>query len=148
MAETKYRRVLALVPGSIEARLRLGRVLEERGQPGEALRTLAPVFAVQDSRTRYLARLFAGAACEALGLTADAGAHYQAAVEERPELATPHVALSQAQRRLGDTGAAMAEAGVALKSGEFQDDPWWVYYFGQGYRAAALGDELIEEALK
>jgi hypothetical protein len=147
-AETKYRRVLALVPDSIEARLRLGRVLEEHGRPGEALQTLTPVFVAQDSRARYLARLFAGAACEALGRTADARAHYQAAVHERPELATPHVALSHAQWRLGDIGAAMAEAGDALKSGAGNDDPWWAYYFGQGDRAAALGDELIKEALR
>jgi hypothetical protein len=147
-AETKYRRALALVPDLTEARLRLGRVLYEREKPAEALQTLTPLLAVQDSRVLYLARLFAGAAAEALERLADAGAHYRAAVHVRPELATPHVALSHVQRRLGDVAGAMSEAAEALKSGEGVDDPWWAYYFGQGYRAAALGYELIEEALK
>ena len=91
-AETKRRHALALVPDLSEARLRLARVLHERQQPAEALQTLAPLFAVQDSRVLYLARLFAGAAAEALERLADAGAHYRAAVHVRPELATPHVA--------------------------------------------------------
>jgi tetratricopeptide (TPR) repeat protein len=147
-AETHYRRALSLAPDLAEARLRLGRVLHERERSAEALATLTPLLTFDDARLAYLARLFAGSVCETRGRWADAGEHYRAAVALRPELATPHIALSQVLRRLGDVKGAFTEAAEALKSGEGINDPWWEYQLGQGYRAAALGYELIEEALK
>jgi tetratricopeptide (TPR) repeat protein len=148
IAEGKYRRALTLVPDLAEARLRLGRVLEQGGQSTEALETLKSLFALGDPRTTYLARLFAGAACQRLGHAADAADHYRAAVQLRPELATPHVALSYALRRDGDLAAAKSEVDAALRWPRGGDDPWWDYPFGQGYRAALLGQQFIEEARK
>jgi tetratricopeptide (TPR) repeat protein len=147
-AENRYQRALAAVPDLSEARLRLARVLFDRGRAVDALETLTPLFALADSRVLYLARLFAGAACESLQRWREASAHYRTAVQVRPELATPRIALSHALRHLGDMAGAVAEAEEALKSGEGVNDPWWGYYFGQGLLAARLGYELIEEVAR
>jgi tetratricopeptide (TPR) repeat protein len=145
-AETKLRRVLAVAPDLAEARLRLGRVLHERERPNEALEALAPLFARSDSRIAYLARLFAGAAFEVLRRPSDAVAQYRAALDLRPDLATPHVALSHLLHALGAVAEARSEAEKALNARADADDPWWTYYYGQGPQAGRLGLQLIEEA--
>jgi tetratricopeptide (TPR) repeat protein len=146
-AERDFRRALNASPDLDEARLRLARVLFEQERHDEALATLGPLLnASGDPWVAYLARLFAGAASEALGRVTDAIAHYGAAGGLEPALPTPHVALSHAYRRAGARSAAAAEAAAAISGDRDVDaDPWWDYEFGQAHKVPALASEMRGE---
>jgi len=161
-AERTLRAALDASPALDEARLRLGRVLTELGRPGEALTTLAPLYAdasgtpvaVENSspgsRARtmnerwsasrpYLVKLFIGSAEERLGHFDRAIEAYRAAAAMQPKCQTPWVALSAALRASGDQVAA---ADVVLKIATTATqchDPWWDYRYGSwAWRAEPL----------
>jgi tetratricopeptide (TPR) repeat protein len=149
-AEQAFRRALAVSPGLAEARLRLARVLHELGRNDEALGTLSPLLERgSDPWVSYLARLFAGAACERLGRPAEAAAHYSVAVAIGPACQSARVALSHALRRAGDrTGSVVAAAEVARLRPVPGGDPWWDYRYGQARRLPERLLELRREVMR
>jgi tetratricopeptide (TPR) repeat protein len=139
-AEARYERALALDPGLAEARLRLGRVRLLLGRPDDALQELERIAtSAHEPGQRYLARLFAGRAREALGDLRGAAVAYRDAAAQVPGAQTALVALGRALDRLGDAaGAQEALDGAGAPGGP--GDPWWDYQVGQPKRL----DELLE----
>ena len=106
LAAAEYRRVLELDHGSVEARLRLGRVLFLTDDREGARTWLNAASVSRTGRFRYLAELFIGALDEFENDFGSAMRHYDAAVSAGPSYQTGHVARSLAQLMNGSSGAA------------------------------------------
>lgn len=140
-AEAHYERALALDPGLIEARLRLGRARLLRGRPDQALRELERVAAeARLPSQRYLAQLFRGQALEATGDFGGAAAACRAATLEVPQAQAGLLALGRALDRLGDKAGAQQALERASSPGG-PEDPWLDYQSGQPARL----DDLLAE---
>jgi tetratricopeptide (TPR) repeat protein len=150
VAEGEHRKALALDPASLEARLRLGRVLLDVARPKTAVEILAPLLeSSRDVWVLYLAHLFTGRAYEALGRPVDAIGHYTVAVALRPDLQTPRTALSHALRSSGDHRAAVQAAReVHALNRPARDDPWWQYPYGPWRRMSDISSELRLEVCR
>jgi tetratricopeptide (TPR) repeat protein len=154
-AADRYREALTIDSTLVEARVRLGRVLQERGKLPEARRELEAAVASTASPASapsppasapvpYLASLFLGDVIEAQGDEAGAIARYQQMVERWPECQSAHLALSSAFEASGDRRAA-ADALQPLWSPESERkclDPWWRYNNGQAWRMPPLIEAL------
>jgi hypothetical protein len=145
-AEALFRRALEIDADHVDARLRLGHVLERLGRDADAARELRQVLATTaDDLLRYYAELFLGAAEEAQAGYEAAALAYERAAALFPGAQSPRLALSKLARRRGDRAAALRAIrllfDVAADSVE-QDDPWWVYYIAHGRRAADLLDAV------
>jgi Tfp pilus assembly protein PilF len=138
-AEASYRRALRGMPELVEARVRLGRVLYERGEPSQAAQELAAAAAdpQADPPTRYLAWLFLGAAREAEKRPREAVEAYRAAVTLDPDGAVAPIALSHALHEAGDRGASQEVLRTALSAVRRRKDwdPWWNYRWGRSHEA-------------
>ena len=146
-AESLLRRALAVDPGLIEARLRLGRVLGQQGRYEDALRELALVVAAPPDRALgYYAQLFIGDTTHALGRLDEAQAAYQVAIELYPHTQAARIGLGAASRAAGDRTAALAAILPTLNervdSRDGTDDPWWNYYDGDAANLTALMERL------
>jgi tetratricopeptide (TPR) repeat protein len=145
-AERLLRRALRQNAGLTEARVRLGRVLQLRGNHAEAAGELRQAAAaVEEDLLRYFVALFLGAAEEALGNDAQATASYARAAALYPTAQSPHLALSALARRRGDrTGAlnALQRTFDLSKTDSERQDPWWTYHVAHGRHAEALLEEL------
>jgi tetratricopeptide (TPR) repeat protein len=132
-----------------EARVRLGRVLEERGKLPEARRELEAAVATAGAArppavVHYFGSLFLGEVLEAQGDAAGALARYQETVKQWPGCQSAHVALSRAFEAKGD-GQAAVDALEPLWRAEAERkcvDPWWLYGEGQSWRMRGLVEEL------
>jgi tetratricopeptide (TPR) repeat protein len=145
-AQQRLRGALALSPGLVEARLRLGHVEWRLGQAPEAQATLEAVLAAQPAGpVGFLAHLFLGRLHEDAGRLPEAVSCYEAALALEPTAQSARLALSHVHLRLGDAAAARAEAGAAVGAGghRSRDDPYWLYPWG-----AAVGVEERLEALR
>jgi tetratricopeptide (TPR) repeat protein len=141
-AEGRYKQAVALDPDLGAARLRLGRVRLLQGRPDEALPDLERVArSARQPGTRYLARLFAGRALEALGDLRGAAVAYHDAAAQVPRAQTALVALGRVLDRLGDTSGAQDALDGAGAPGS-SEDPWWGYQVGQPERLDDLFEEL------
>lgn len=151
-AESCYRRALTADPGLLEARVRLGHVLQWLGRLEKAIPELEPVIAAPEAepRVRYLAWLFLGAIREAEGRPRDAVPAYQAAIRALPDSQTGYVALSHALRRLGERAASREALGEATaRAGRRHDqDPWWNYPWGQSEEADVRLLALRQQAMR
>lgn len=136
-AEQHYRQALEAEPELLEARLRLGRLLwrhasKERGLAG--LRRAAEQAAQGD--LAYLAHLFLGAALQDHGSSADAIAHYRAALGLREDGQAARLALAHALRLAGDRGGEretllpLFDPPGSDAAREPRMDPWWLYASG------------------
>lgn len=135
-AEQLLRRALKVNPNHVEARLRLGQVLGQRGRSAEALVELRKVEAeATDSLLLYFAALFVGReAGEGNNLDA-ARAAYQRAASLFPRAQSPHVALSELHLRSGNRLDAARALEVVWNWGatrEDADDPWKSYPYAAG----------------
>ena len=144
-AERFFRQALAINPGHIEARVRLGRMLGQLGRHEEAAAELRK--ALDEGPTgevRYFAELLLGREEESLGRREPARDAYQAAADLYPKAQSPYLALSQLARQSGDRSAALIalqhmtdlSANVLARA-----DPWWSYY--QPHLGDA--DDLLKE---
>lgn len=126
-------RVLALEPGRGEARVRMARLLGQRGRHEEAATELERALAVDlDARIRYCAWLFLGDEALALHRGQQAVTAYGRAAALAPGASSPLVALARQAREIGDrvaTDEAMRRW-WALRPDS--SDPWRDYYFMQG----------------
>jgi len=141
-AVARYRRALERDATLAEARLRLGRVRLLRGRADDALREFDRVaLEARLPDQRYLARIFAGRALEALGDLRGAAERYRGATALLPEAQTGQLALGRVLGRLGDAGGSQAALERASTASDV-NDPWWDYLSGQPQRISPLMDEL------
>jgi tetratricopeptide (TPR) repeat protein len=145
-----FRDALTIDATLAEARVRLGRVLKERGRLPDARRELeAAVAAVAASPSppafvHYLGTLFLGEVLEAQGDAAGAIARYQETVTRWPECQSAQLALSRAFEAKGDRQAALAALQPLWRAEAERKclDPWWQYNAGQSWRMRGLVGEL------
>jgi tetratricopeptide (TPR) repeat protein len=148
-AAATFRRALSVSPSLDEARLRLGRVLNELDRPDEALALLKPLReGVETTSLKYLAWLFAGAAEQRRNDFDAAIAAYRTAAAQYPACQTPLVALSHALRNKGERAAALGVLLRATVVGSQCDDPWWSYHFGQAWRFDSALRELRKDVAR
>jgi tetratricopeptide (TPR) repeat protein len=147
-SEQCYRRALRSAPGHAEARLRLGRVLQRRGRPGDARRELAAVADAEPGpELDSLAHLFLGSLEQEAGQTTRALAQYEAALRAGPQGQAAHVAHSHALHRLGRREEARESLARALAGSPRTErpDPWWRYQMGEAHRLSDLLLRLRQE---
>jgi hypothetical protein len=133
-AEAHYRFVLTARPDRLEARLRLGRILQQRHELTDARALLTPLTTVADNRIAYLALLFLGGIEDATRNPDAALAAYDAAVARMPTAQTARLAASELRHRKGDRHGAADAVPAAIGDGN-AFDPWWAYIFGEYWRA-------------
>jgi tetratricopeptide (TPR) repeat protein len=129
----------------IEPRVRLARVIFQRGRRAEAadqLRALAREDA--SAEVRYFALMFLGHAEEALGLSDAARRAYAQAGDLFPTAQSPKLALVNLERRQGRSAHLDPLERVLMEGLDRADrhDPWWDYFRGEGRRADVLLGEL------
>jgi tetratricopeptide (TPR) repeat protein len=134
-----YSEALRLDPSLAEARVRLGRVLTERGFTGPAVEHLERARRdAPEGVVRYLAQLFLGAARERQEEWQSAAECYRAALAEYPEAQAARLGLGHALERSGNAEAGWqavrALFGGAAAPRNPDRDPWWVYFDGQAWQ--------------
>lgn len=139
-AERLYRRVLDVDPGFVEARVRLARLLNHRGQPEEAAAEIATAL---EARTPgivgFYAHIVAGRIASARGRYDEALAQYRDALAlfgnaQSALLGESHAALMGAE--VAGTLAPIARLGAAGAADNA--DPWRDYHLGAGRDLDAL----------
>lgn len=147
-AEKYYRDALKFDASLVEARVRLGRVLQQRGMLAEARTELEAVFGQQDAEPaqRYLASMFLVDVLDAQGQTAASLTRARDLTTRYPECQSAHLALSRALEARGQRVQARAALWPLWKgeTARVCADPWWSYYMGQAWRIPALFVSLRE----
>jgi tetratricopeptide (TPR) repeat protein len=146
-AADRFREALSLDDGLTEARVRLGRVLQERGKPRDARRELEAAVAASPpppTAVHYLGTLFLGEVLEDQGDAPGAIARYRETVERWPECQSAHLSLSRAFEAAGDRDAAFAALRPLWRPESDRKcfDPWWFYNDGQSWRLNGLIETL------
>jgi tetratricopeptide (TPR) repeat protein len=141
-AEVYLRESVELAPERLETRLRLGRVLQQRGHPVEARALLTALSDAPDARIVYLASLFLGSIDDAGGNQAGAAQWYARAGVIIPSAQAARLAASELQHRAGQRQQAAAALPSAIGP-DNSADPWWSYLFGEFWRT-----ELYLNALR
>jgi tetratricopeptide (TPR) repeat protein len=139
-AERLYRRTLAVDPSYVEARVRLARLLERRGQYKEADEQITVALDARPSGVPlFFAHLIAGRIASVRGRYEDALRHYRAASGLNAGAQSALLGASHAALMLADVREALGPleqlAGSAARS---EGDPWLDYEFGAGRDADAL----------
>lgn len=140
-AEKHYSEAVRRDPQFTEAHVRLARVRSLLGKHAEAVSTLQRLPDTGDKTVIFYARLFLGAAQEALGKLDDAATAYTSALALFPTSQSAHLAMSGLAQRRGDGSAAQAHVKRALASTNtngYTDDPFQSYRIGLGRQADAL----------
>ena len=142
-AEELFRRALKVNPGHVEARMRLGHVLAQRGRRAEALTELrAANGASGEPLVSYYAALLIGR--EETDVD-PARAAFQRAATLYPRAQSPRLGLSELQMRSGNLQAATRELEpiwAAGASASRDDDPWPSYFTAAGRRGRSLLDAI------
>lgn len=133
-------------PAFAEARVRLARVMTQRGRPAEAAPELRRAIGLtSDKEVKYYAHLFLGNALELSGDLSGAMEAFQAAAMLFPAAQSPQLAISRLASQQGDTktaGAAVEHVLAAAGQADARFDPWWLYYRGSGRNAEAAYGEF------
>jgi hypothetical protein len=140
--EARYRAVLRARPDDPEARLRLGRLLQQRGDR-ESVEHLQQVAASAGADATALALLFLGEWHDKAGRLQEAVAAYRQAAAAAPHSQAACLALAQALARSGDSVRARetVETGLTAAGGL---DPFLTYE----RPALRLGSSLVESLEK
>jgi tetratricopeptide (TPR) repeat protein len=141
-AEQFFRRALRADPGLVEARVRLGRLLEVRKRYAEAEQELATALDAKPSGPLlFYAHMFAGRVAQHLGKLDAAVDHYRQASALFPGAQSALLAQSQAALLKSDTSSALAFVhkldAIPETVGE-PEDPWWVYALATGRDSDAI----------
>ena len=143
-AERLFRQALDINPAFAEARVRLARLLENRGRAAEALGELAKAARAIDpgDRTlRYLSHLIASRAHQELSKLPEAREEVRAALALYPDAQSGLIVESELALRSSDVDGALAPlqrlAALSIRQPE-TDDPWWLYDIGAGRVADRL----------
>jgi tetratricopeptide (TPR) repeat protein len=148
VAESHFRAALEGDPNLIEARLRLGRVLYLRNRPDKATAELEQVRAkAKEHYLVYLAALFLGQIHEQANRREQAGECYRAALKLIPDAPAASASLAHLQGTGGPKRRADWALTEAAKPGGVgivisRTDPWFLYRFGQYWRALERIDRL------
>ena len=137
-AEKQYRSALQLDPRLDEARVRLARVLAQRGRHRDAINLLKSRADSADPIVQYYAALTFGDALERNEQLAEARAAYQTALQHFPTAQTPLIAVARLSRELADpvgTQDALAQLAALPDDDQRRYDPWWQYYDCNGRNA-------------
>jgi tetratricopeptide (TPR) repeat protein len=124
--EARYRAVLRGRADDHEAHLRLGRVLQQRGDR-EARQHLEAAASTGGGDTRSLALLFLGELHESAGQVQEAIARYRAAIAAAPSAQSARIALAQALLRTGDRNGAREAIEAGLSGPPAGLDPLLAY---------------------
>jgi tetratricopeptide (TPR) repeat protein len=143
-AERLFRRALVLDPTLVEARVRLGRLLDVRGAHTEALTELRSALeANQPKIIAFYAHLFAGRASSNAGNVRDASSHYRDGLSLYPNAQSALLGLSQTALLASDVAAALAPLQrLGPKSTPPEADPWSQYHLAAGRDATELMQAL------
>jgi hypothetical protein len=144
-AEVYLRESLDLAPDRLETRVRLGRVLGQRGHSDEARKLLTALADGPDVRIAYLAGLFLGGLEDAAGDPAAAASWYARAAARIPLAQTARLAASELQHRAGERQKAAAVLPAAIGATNTAD-PWWAYLFGEPWRVDLYLDAMRKMA--
>jgi len=133
-AERLYRRALELDPSLVEARVRLGRLLDIRGAHAEGLAELKTALAANPKPiVTFYAHLFAARASQALRDIHGAAVHYGAALALYPHAQSALLGGSQAALLGADVSGAIAPIErLGAASAPFEADPWRAYQLAAG----------------
>jgi len=140
-ADKHYSEAIKRDPQFTEAHVRLAQVRSLLGKHAEAASILQRLPVTDDKTVMFDARLFLGAAQEALGKVDDATMAYMSALALFPGAQSAQLAMSSLAQRRGDIVTAKALAQKALAStnaDSYPDDPFQSYRIGLGRQADAL----------
>jgi tetratricopeptide (TPR) repeat protein len=143
-AERLFRRAVDAEPSFVEARVRLGRLLNVRGAHADAAAELKTALGAQPQPiVAYFANLFAARAAQALGHVQEAADRYHDASALFPDAQSAILGISQAAL----LGAKVPEAVAPIqrlgpRSATFESDPWWTYPMASGRDANELMQHL------
>jgi tetratricopeptide (TPR) repeat protein len=137
LAERLMTQALERDPQLVQARVRLGHVLAERGRHVQAVDQLHRALdGSLDRVTTFEALLFLGGSQEALGRIELAADAYRRALALFPFAQSARVALSHLHSGQGaHSDAAAALRAMPPRDGSAasdRDDPWWTYHLGPG----------------
>jgi tetratricopeptide (TPR) repeat protein len=139
LAEALFRRSLQRDPANAEARIRLARVVSQRGQHEAALAGLKAVPPQTDAVLAYYALIVRGDVQRALKRYDAAQASYKDALQLFPSAQSARLALGHLARLRSDREGALALLQPILTApAPRDDDPWWEYHRGDGRNAEAL----------
>jgi tetratricopeptide (TPR) repeat protein len=133
-AEKLFRHALEVSPGFAEARVRLARLLERRGQHDEAAAEVDAALAVPaPAAVAYLAHLVGGRVAHARQRYDEALQHYREASTLYPDAQSTLLGASQAALMAADVSAALDFVHrLSARSQMANGDPWWEYELGAG----------------
>jgi tetratricopeptide (TPR) repeat protein len=133
-AERLYRRALDVDPAYLEARVRLARLLELRGQHDAAASEVAKALESQPSGVvGFYAHIVAGRIASARGRYDEALRSYRDAFGIYPTAQSAMLGASQAALMLADVPQALAPlVPLGADAAALDSDPWWDYQFGAG----------------
>lgn len=141
-AERLLRHALRVAPSFVEARVRLGRLLEERKRYDEAAAELKTALDGKPTGVvLFYAHMFAGRAAQALGRVEEAAGHYKDALALFPGAQSALLATSQLALLGADIDGALVpihRLEVPTATAIERDDPWWRYHLAAGRDADAL----------
>jgi hypothetical protein len=140
-AEAYLRESFTIAPDRLETKIRLGRVLQQRGRLEQARDLLTPLSGLQDPRLSYLASLFLGGLEDAAGNPGSAAGWYARAQAALPSAQSARLAASELLHREGKHRQAAASLASAIGATNVAD-PWWAYLFGEFWRVDSLLDAL------
>jgi tetratricopeptide (TPR) repeat protein len=130
LAEESFRRALKIDASLNEARIRLGQVLDARGQHDAAVAELERALKTPlAARLEYWGRLLLGRAEHARDRLDAAAKAFTRAHALFPDAPSPILALSQVARDRGDRAAALQWLGELpdVRWLDADSDPWWSY---------------------
>jgi tetratricopeptide (TPR) repeat protein len=134
-AERFFRQTLDIDPTFAEARVRLARLLENRGKAAEALVELGAAAKDLDQRDHVLlfySHLIAARAHQALSDLPEASADVRAALALYPDAQSALIVESELALRSADADGALAPLRRLTARQPETDDPWWLYDIGAG----------------
>ena len=141
-AEQMFRRALVVDSSYTEARVRLARLLERRGQLEEAATQVAAAIDADPDEDvlGFYTYLVAGRIASARGRYEEALEHYRAASAIVARAQSALLGASHAALMLADVPETLSplEQLEDGGTGATADDPWWDYQLGAGRDAAAL----------
>lgn len=133
-AERLYRRALEVDPWLVEARVRLARLLDHRGQQDEAAAEIAKALDAKIAGViGFYAHIVAGRIASRQGRYDEALQAYRAASALFPDAQSARLGASQAALMAADVADTLAPLErLGAGGASFDADPWWQYQLGAG----------------